>query len=163
VSRNRQFIEHADAFGKLLVEMLNDPVLPIFQDLDRGQIEYEQRELWPFFYAHLIREGNQLLDRGLICSERAIAGAVVFTRCEEILCTGLQPQAGCVGIRQCACGCGRWFLARPQQKRYYKAACRTKLWELKMTKEQKKQHLLRRKRLMSTYYNKHFRAKSLHA
>lgn len=163
MSRNRQFIEHADAFGELLVGMLNDPEVRIFQDLDRGQIGYEQRELWPLVYAHLIRMGNRLLDRGLISSERAIAGAVACTHAEEILRAGLQPQWGCVGVRQCACGCGRWFLARPQQRRYYMAACRTRLWELKMTGEQKKHRRLRRTRYMSTYYDMYFRAKPPHA
>jgi hypothetical protein len=156
-------MEYADACGELLVRMLNDPEVRVFQDLDRGQIGYEQRELWPLVIAHLVRKGNWLLDRGLICSEQAITGAVTFTRFEELLCAGLLPQAGCVGIRQCACGCGKWFLSRPQQKRSYNAACRTKLWELKLTEEQKSRRRLHKKIYGRGYYEENFKAKSPHA
>ena len=156
--KDRQFIESAEWYGERLVEFLNDPQTDQFPNLNRGQTGYEQADLWPFFFARLIRNCNWFLDRGAICSHLAIRGAVAFTRLQETLIMALRTAPGIARIRQCACGCERWFVVRTQKQRFHNAACRNKLWEQKMTQEQRERRRLRMKRSMAVYYNRNFKA-----
>jgi predicted RNA-binding Zn ribbon-like protein len=105
----------------------------------------------------LVRDLQRQLAQGSMNFEQCVKAAILFIRLEDVI-AALWSSADSARIRQCACGCGIWFYARPRQRRCCTAACRQKLWELGMTEEQKDGRRMRMKLFRRGYYDRNFKA-----
>jgi hypothetical protein len=61
-------------------------------------------------------------------------------------------------VRECACGCGRWFLAERQNQKHY-ADHRKKAWQQSTTPEQKERRRVQNREAQKRFYNKTFKAR----
>jgi predicted RNA-binding Zn ribbon-like protein len=139
MAKNRQVSKTANSAGEVLVKYLNAIV-------DRPELNQ----------SILVRELQQELDQGSIDFDDSVKLVILYTRLEDAI-AALWSSTESARVRQCACGCGKWFLARTQKHRHY-GAHRKRTWELAMTEEQKKGRRVRMQRFMQSYYDRNFKA-----
>jgi hypothetical protein len=60
-------------------------------------------------------------------------------------------------VRECACGCGKWFLAERQNQRYY-GDHRKVAWQHGMTAEQKKRRRAQNQQAQRRFYDRELKA-----
>ncbi len=88
-------------------------------------------------------------DQGLIGSEQFAKAVVMFTRLQDLLAT-LWATVESDRMRQCACGCGRWFFARKRGRQFHDKNCRRSAQVL--THAQKEHRRVYMRNYMKKYY-----------
>jgi hypothetical protein len=92
-------------------------------------------------------------DQGLIGCEQGAKLVVLFTRLQDLL-AALWGSTESARIRQCTCGCGKWFFAHRKDQRFLNENCRRKAHV--STTEQKEHRRAYMGPYMKKYYAQNF-------